>query len=310
MRRWRTPVISAALLAAADCGGFATPAAAPLERAAAAPITVPGAGRIALVRRGDFFVAPVTIGGRAAGEFLVDTGAGVSLIDRGVADALGLPPGVGTRVQGALFTVPAEIRALSDLAAGGVALVADPTVAIDLGEVSASVGSALAGIIGFPTLGTGPVTIDFTAATLTIHDPERFTPPAGVRAEILRVNQVPYVEATLARAFAVWLQLDTGSLFAITLWRDFVQAHPDVLAGAPQRRVRTSGVGGDKELVQAEVGTLHVLGRDADDVPVIVQDAPPRRWRHPRIAGRVGLGLLKDLRITMHPLARRIWIEP
>lgn len=310
MRRWRTPVIAAALLAAADCGGFATPAAAPLERAAAAPITAPGAGRIALVRRGDFFVAPVTIGGRAAGEFLVDTGAGVTLIDRGVADALGLPLGVGTRVQGALFTVPAEIRTLSDLAAGGVALVADPTVAIDLGEVSASVGSALAGIIGFPTLGAGPVTIDFAAATLTIHDPERFTPPAGVRAEILRVNQVPYVEATLARAFAVWLQLDTGSLFAITLWRDFVQAHPDVLAGAPQHRVRTSAVGGDKELVQAEIGTLHVLGRDADDVPVIVQDAPPRRWRHPRIAGRVGLGLLKDLRITMHPLARRIWIEP
>ena len=35
----------------------------------------------------------------------------------------------------------------------------------------------------------------------------------------LRVNQVPYVEATLEDGVQVWLQLDTGSFFAVTLWR-------------------------------------------------------------------------------------------
>lgn len=311
----RAALALSTVLALATAGCFGRSPSTTARRAGGAPpalsaeTTATGARRLALVRRGDFLVAPVTIAGRSAGEFLVDTGAGATFVDRGLADALGLPRLVDTQVQGALFAAPAEIRELHGLAAGGIDLVAAPTVAIDLAEVSASIGSAITGVIGFPTLGVAPVTIDFAEATLVVHDARRFTAPVGAPAEILRVNQVPYVEARLEDALDVWLQLDTGSLFAVTLWRDFVQAHADVLAAPRKRWVATSGVGGGTQLVESEIGVLRVLGRDAAHVPVIIQDAPPQPWRHPRIAGRVGLGLLKDRRITLHQRMRRIWIE-
>jgi len=124
------------------------------------------------------------------------------------------------------------------------------------------------------------------------------------------VNQVPYVEATLENGVGVWLQLDTGSHFGVTLWRDFVKAHPEVLTVPQKRWVQTSGIGGGAQLMESEIRTLHVLGRDYAKVAVIIQDAPAQGWHHPRVAGRVGLGLLKDRRVTVHPLMRRIWFEP
>jgi hypothetical protein len=286
-----------------------TGAAAPTPSAAAAEDPAAGSGRIALARRNGFLVAPVTIGGRPAGDFLVDTGAGATLIDRGLADRLALPHVMEVSLQGALFADTAEIRELHGLAAGGVALVAGPTLAIDLTDISASVGGAVTGIIGFPTFGAAPFTVDFVAATLTVHDPTRFQPPDGVASELVRVNQVPYVEATIENGIGVWLQLDTGSLFAVTLWREFVKANADVLTVPQKRWVQTTGFGGSAQVMESEIRSLHVLGRDYSKVPVIIQDAPEQSWRHPRVAGRVGIGLLEDCRVTLHPTRRRMWVE-
>src|SRR5262245_36298044 len=99
---------SLASVAAGCLDTAATPAAnrtvpAPAAVVVAEP-TATGGMRLALMRRNDYLVAPVTIDGRPAGEFLVDTGAGATVIDRAVADELHLATVLDTSVQGALFT--------------------------------------------------------------------------------------------------------------------------------------------------------------------------------------------------------------
>ncbi len=307
-------IVAAVLLTAtaSSCSGAAAASAARAVAAGDAIAVVEpdaaGARRLPLVRRNGFLVTPVTIDGRAAGEFLVDTGAGATIVDRRLADELRLPRVVDAKVQGALFQGTAEVRTLHRLAAGGIELVTVPTLALDLEDVRANLGDRVTGVIGYPTLGTFPFTVDFVDAALTIHDFRRFEPPAGVASELVRVHQVPYVEATLEHGTVVWLQLDTGSAFGVTLWREFVRQRPEVLTVPQKRGVQTSGIGGGARVMESEVRFLRVFGRDYAKVPVIIHDAPSHGWNHPRVAGRVGIGLLKDLRVTIHPGTRRMWV--
>ncbi len=310
MPRLATRLVLVALTLACGCAGVpAAPSPVAPSAPTAATTTADGARRLPLVRRNGFLLAPVTIDGRLVGDFLVDTGAGATFIDRGLADALHLPELVDAQVQGAHFTDTAQIRELHRLAAGGIALVAAPTVALDLAELQAQLGSTLAGVIGFPTFGGAPFTIDFVDDALVVHDPVRFTPPAPT-SELLRINQVPYVEATLENGIDVWLLLDTGSLFGLTLWREFVKDHGDVLTVPQKRWVQTSGIGGGTQVMESEVRALRVFGHEHGNVPVLIQDAPPHGWRHPRVAGRIGVALLERFRITMDPNRRRIWVTP
>lgn len=283
------------------------PTAAP---AAVASVDASGARTIALTRRGDLLFAPGEIDGRPVGEFLVDTGASITCIDRDLADALHLDTVIDGTVSGILFDAATSVRTVHTLTVAGVALDANPTIDADLGEALARVGVPVAGIIGYPTLGAAPFTIDYQHATLTLHDPGRFVAPANAKSELLRVNHVPYVEATFENGPLVWLMLDTGAASTLHLRRSFVKQYADVLRVPQKNWVTGVGIGGGTQVMQSEVHALQLFNRAYGTVPVVVQDGLVAGWNHPRVAGIVGSGLLKDFRITIDPTKRRIWAEP
>ncbi len=304
----RAPI--AALLLAAGCAGGVSPARVPLPPSAVA-VTAPaadalGARTIPLVRRDGYVFAPTRIDDREVGDFLVDTGAGALLIDLQLADELQLPAVIDTRVAGALAESQASFRQVRSLTAAGLPLESTPAVAVDLGDVN-SMGQ-FSGLIGFPTLGSAPFTIDFARGSLTIHDSERFVPPPSQSA-LLRINQLPYVEATLEGGLDVWLLLDSGQGAAVTLWQDFVKQHPDVLTVPQKRWAQATGIGGGTQVMVSELRSLRALGEEHGKTQVLIQEQPQGGWHHPRVAGRVGMALLDQLRITIHPAHKRIWIE-
>ncbi len=84
-------------------------------------------------------------------------GSATTAASHRVAASTTLPLADAT-ARGALFAEAAEIRELHGLAAGGIALVAAPTVAVDLIDVRSDLGDALTGVLGFPSFGTSPST--------------------------------------------------------------------------------------------------------------------------------------------------------
>lgn len=287
----------------------ARPAPTPGAALVPAPPTV-RAGTARLERRGDLLVAPTQLGAREVGAFILDLGAGATFIDRRLADELQLAEIIPASTAGDAADGEATIRDLRGLAIAGLGLETNPTFAIDLGGTDAWLGIPLAGVIGFPTLGPAPFTLDFTAGTLTIHDEIGFEPPAGVSAEALRIDQgLPFVEAILENDSRVWLLLDTTSPVAITVWRGFAKQHPGIVhdpppvaAGAPAPEGAVPG--GMKEL-----HALRLLGSEHARITVLVGDGSLPPWRRSSVVGRVGMELLRHLRLTVHPGTERIWIE-
>jgi hypothetical protein len=263
-----------------------------------------------LERYGERLFARAAVGGRDVGYFLIDTGAAATFIDSAVADELGLPEVVEAAVGGMHAETTGTIRKLSALSIGGVELATDATIAVEMDELSTQAGVPVAGVIGYPTLGDVPFTIDFPAATLTFWNPARFTAP-NVESALLRVNaNAPFVEATLENGTDVWLMLDSGAAGTVALWRTFVDQHPDVVTVPQKRWGVSSGAGGGTQVAITELRTLRVFGREVHAVTTAVQAAPEWMWVHPRVAGLVGASLLRDWRITIDPQKRRIWAEP
>jgi predicted aspartyl protease len=301
----RASLLALILLAAACAGARVPPPAAPPETVP--PADALGSRTIALLPRDGFMLVPTRIDGRDVGEFLIDTGAGAIVVDEQVADQLGLPDAVDTTVAGALAQAQASVREVHTVTAAGLPLEHELVLAVDLGDVNPM--RSFAGIIGFPALGPAPFTIDFVRGNLTLHDIARFVPPAGVEAEPLRINPLPYVEATLEGGVAAWLLLDTGQGAPVVLWQEFVKQHPDILTVPQKRWAQATGIGGGRQVMESELRSLRIFGEEHGKTPVLIQEAPKQGWHHPKVAGRIGMALLDRLRLTIHPTHRRIWIE-
>jgi Aspartyl protease len=114
-------------------------------------------------------IAPVYIGSNGPFNFIVDTGASVSLIRRGLASQLGLPKS-GSRqpVSGIGGVQQIDFVGVSHWRAGQIAL---PNGSIGSGTLTVSAGSSsVDGLLGSDVWSQfGRVTIDYNAGTLTVY---------------------------------------------------------------------------------------------------------------------------------------------
>ena len=102
--------------------------------------------------------------GRKTGWFLVDTGAAYSAVSREMAPA-GLGP--ATEMLGVRGAFQANRLGPLSLAIGARQLLDLAPVAVDLGPLSQREGVEISGVVGFPALNKGPLTIDLRRGQIT-----------------------------------------------------------------------------------------------------------------------------------------------
>lgn len=145
-----------------------------------------------------------SINGAAPADFILDTGASMTAIDRGYAQTIGLAREGQMAVTGVSGTGEgsfARVRSvrIADRKGGSIA-VRDLRVAlVDLGEEMAAVmWRRPAGLIGSDVLRRFAVEIDYDAGTVTFHDPDGYAhdgPSKGIPMGL--AGGVPTVQATL-----------------------------------------------------------------------------------------------------------------
>jgi hypothetical protein len=159
---------------------------------------------------------PVQAGGIEA-RFVFDTGIGVTLVSRSLADRAGcLPDGsdyTGRRMSGQPVTVP--LGSLSSLTVAG-SRADDVAVGIlDMGEMA-----GLEGIDGFLSLGhfrSVPVTIDYPAGVVAVEDAESLARrvkagvPVEVQVELDGCSTSVFASLDLPDGQPVAVEVDTGS---------------------------------------------------------------------------------------------------
>jgi predicted aspartyl protease len=194
-------------------------------------------------------------------NFLLDTGAGVSVINLRTAEKLGLKAGNRVSVQGVGATAAGYWPEHLAATAGEVSLPAE-YLAVDLSELSGACACPVDGLIGADFFRGRVVQIDFAARRVRLLASS--APAAGQQIVPLKTRQNALrVPARINGGAAQWLRLDTGCASSLQ-W-----VTPAARAGAHRRQLAVALNGISIPVAQTTVQ----LGRACfKDVPTGLHD--------------------------------------
>jgi hypothetical protein len=306
----RTTVFAAvALLAAAsavraqtaDSGG-----AAPAARCQTTLRFARGDSSVILGKRtADGLMMPAFVGAaRDTVWFLFDTGAGRTVLERGIANVFGLHATSQGTIRGVgTGTTPVDIVPNVTITLGGAIL---ENVNLRLASITPSSTTAprIGGIIGYDLLCRSVVTADFARQQLTVIAPSVYTP--GNAEDVLPLvvrDGWSYVRASIkVPGHAVVdddFLIDSGSL-------DFVN-HPVIRESTgPLRRTRT-GAGGFGQSQDGVIGENEWFRLGRTTIPR-TQSACCAAT--PEVSRQIGLGILEHFRATFDYPHHRLVLVP
>ena len=226
-------------------------------------------------------------------NFLLDSGAGVSVIDLDRARALGMRIGNPETVQG--VNGRAVAYRVDDFQAnsGGVPL-PKSVLAINLQTISQRCHQPIDGILGMDFFRGRIVQIDFKARRVRIVERDSLSP---ANCEILPAkicNGVCCVPIRVAENPAQWIRIDTGCDACL----EWVVGHP--------RKRQTEGISvGLSHFSRNYVETTVEIGKQRFVVAAAVHEEPIFSGE----AGLLGNGLLSKFRLTIDEPGDRVIFE-
>jgi len=218
---------------------------------------------------------------------MLDTGAGITVIDQPVAEALHLPPGESMNVLGASGQGAASITRLASLQIGGVHLRGVQVAVTDLGLIRLIGGSRFGGILGFNVLNRFRVTVDYHRRTLRLDRSGGVLPP-GWAEQVSFMGATPMLEAEVEDIGKVPMLLDTGAAMTVLPVEAAQQWQP--WHSAPLGL--TLGVGGTGNVPRAaRAGSVKIAGETVQGV-ILMFSSPAPQGAPVQILSEAGFGLL------------------
>lgn len=245
--------------------------------------------------------------GGPEGVFLLDTGAGATVLDARYAARtqvkLGDPMTIhgGGGVRGARQGEDVRLRL-----SGGQTGLLDPTVA-DLSAAARGMGQRLDGILGDDFLKAFVLVLNYRDGRVALRAPQGVVPPAdAVRVRLVRT---PFILARVhkgQRSAEAEFQIDTGSNTALDLWRPFTRAaFPDA------RGFESEGLGvaGETRSRKTRMDLLEAGGRRIAGPEANLDDDTRPDDADARYGGVIGNPAWAGLVVTLDFPRQRFWVR-
>jgi hypothetical protein len=245
-------------------------------------------------------VVSLRLDGKGPYKFVLDTGAGGSVVSRGLTDSLGLEASGDVRVGspgGA--TNPGAFVKVGQVEMGGVTLRGVTMVATDLSRVF-SVPDAPVGVLSALVFVGNLVTFDYPKQEIRIQPGE--LPAANGRDvfEYQAEQHIPTMTIDVAGT-KVEAHVDSGSGRGLMLPGALAKTVP--LGGALEEQAKAKTVDGEWTIHRAPLKGTVTIGRfKLTDPPVDFMDGAP--------IGNIGYQILKDYRLTLDRKNLRFRLEP
>ena len=228
----------------------------------------------------DYSQREILIKGRVNGgdelEFLFDTGASDTLIDRRVAAEAFLPKQGEFDVAAASGIVATRTSNVKRLELGKLIVNDVPVRIIDLSSQSKHLGRQIAGIIGTNVISKFFTTIDYSKPSITFGDLESTPRPANAVPLNFQANATPFVLASLNGKDSQILLVDTGAAFnhlPASIGKKYASGDPSAM------KHFTEGTGLDGQPMRLGLVTLDNVGVNGFNIKKVTftypqQEAP------------------------------------
>jgi hypothetical protein len=248
-----------------------------------------------------------TVNGTAA-EILLDSGAGITVIEQRTAARAGLVAAGSVKAEGVSGSTPAGLVGGVTIALEGLEVGELTAATIDLARANAD----LEVILGKEVFHNLVVDVDYPNARVRFHDPARFAydgpgrrvpiEPAesGHRQLELRVEELP----------AAIVEIDTGSNGTLDLFRVYTDENGLLDGRAPVSERLGAGVGGTTVYKSATLRSITFAGHVLREVPVSFHRDAAGAYNTRRLAGNLGTGVLSRFRVVFDYAHGCLWVEP
>ncbi|RIX32198.1 hypothetical protein D3M59_04320 [Sphingomonas edaphi] len=257
--------------------------------------------------RGNRVVVRGSINGHAE-EFILDTGASATTIDRSYAKSIGLPPGTKVEGRGAGGPIEAEIVPNVTLEIGGMRFEGLTVAVMDLQPVAQAIGRPMPVIVGGELFNNAAVSIDWDARTLTFAPSGEFVPTPDAReVKLTRKGPFHYVDVSVAGLSVTSALFDLGNGGTISLPSDY-WTKQEALTKLPYADSQRGGVGGMRPARAVTLPTATFGGKTFRDVPAIL--GPDSENKEAAHDSNVGIGLLRQFKVTLDLGQSRLFLTP
>jgi len=209
------------------------------------------------------FVVRVVVGGRGL-DFLLDSGASGIVVDRDVAQSLGLKEydtysnaANAGRYVGTTTIVPA--MAIGDLTMHDVVVSTTPNIGIG-GE-----DFKVVGLLGFDFIRSVALKLDYANGTVTANLPSSFSPPISehrIDIDVRLGSSTPETSVTINGAVGTRFTLDTGGVGALMITDYFRRRYPDAVVDEHRQSaiMQFRGVGGGFQAKRVKLAEYDIGG--------------------------------------------------
>jgi hypothetical protein len=253
-------------------------------------------------------------------DFLLDTGASVTVLDSTFAATHGIRAAGSMTTAGVGSQGSAAFATVGTLAVRGADGDGVEVRDLQVGVMSVNPVFAryfwrdMAGILGYDFISRFVVTIDYDRGVLELHDPATFA-YAGHEAPLpMKLNGVvPSVEGVLDGRWRGDFRLDVGSSSTVDLHAPFAKSNDIERRLRHPRPVTGAGFGGQFATVLGRLHRMAIGPYEWSDPMVLVARVAAgsaSAFASEDFAGNIGNRVLERFRVTLDYEHRRIWLEP
>ena len=259
----------------------------------------------------------VSINGAPPADFLLDTGASLTVLDSSYAARIGIAAvgrqqGVGAGAIGnASF---ATVRTLRVAAPDGDGVeLADLKVAVLSleGFLKPFFWRDVAGVVGFDFILRFVDRIDYDHQVLTLDDPHDFHYAGpGAALPITLAGSTPVVKLTLDGSAAGLFRIDVGSGGTLDLHTPFVKQHRLLEGAGPRLEIMGGGFGGTFRSTARRMEKLEIGPYGWAHPIVALSGATSGAFTSEDYAGNIGNQVLQRFTCTLDYARRMLYLEP
>lgn len=257
--------------------------------------------------RGGHIYLDVSVAGRGI-PFLLDSGAGMTMIDPAIADTLALEPGGTIPGAGAGGMTEFEITRLPGFALEGIEFDTQTVAVFPVSDLTGRYsGVVTGGILGYDFLSRFLTRIDYARRLISFYQPGSRRPPAGadtLSAPLLhRIFSLP---ASIDGAEGTFL-IDTGANSSI-LQKRFADAR-GLLEGRPTVELPIAGAGGDDRARAARFDSFSFGGIVLEEPVFMIPQGGGGIGAFEGIAGIIGNDILDRFTVWLDYAGQVVVVE-
>lgn len=245
-------------------------------------------------------------------DFILDSGAGMNVIDKAFSKQLNLELEGDLPAKGVAGYGTAALARIDSLKIGEIGLYNQIVGIIDLSGSGLELPDKLGGIIGFDLLSRFPIKVSYARNELIFYNPERFEPPeSGSAVNIELIMKVPSIEAIYNDVKGKFL-IDFGNPLGLILHKSFVDRCnlKESFSDIREMKGGIGGVGGRSQ-AYAATGTLFKIGSvEIRKPPLMVAKAKEGVIESTEIDGNIGNMMLQEFSIMLDYTGMKMYVLP